>query len=76
MTRVNKYMVYNPKKDKPVKYYTHVENAISDATKLNNQENTDILVLQVVANIENEKIKIKKDVEMFFCDRKLELIEE
>lgn len=75
MTRVNKYMVYNPKKDKPVKYYTHVEEAISDAIRLNNQENTDILVLQVVANIENKKIKVQNS-KFIFEHRELEVIEE
>lgn len=76
MTRVNKYMVYNPKKDKPVKYYVSVENAIKDAIILNNQEDTDILVLQVVANIENKKIKMKKPNIMFFANRSIEIIEE
>lgn len=58
MTRVGKYMVYNPRKDKPVKYYDKFEQALADADLINIKEKSDILVLKVVANIENDIFKL------------------
>lgn len=58
MTRVGKYMVYNPRKEKPVKYYDKFEQALADADLLNLKEESDILVLKVVANIENDIFKL------------------
>lgn len=40
MTRVGKYMVYNPRKDKPIKFYNSYNSAYADAERLNNKENT------------------------------------
>ena len=48
MTKLGKYMVYNPLKDKPVKYYSDREKALQDATAIKDIEKTDVLVLQVV----------------------------
>lgn len=48
MTRLNKFMVYNPKKGKPIKYYKDYFTANQDAEILSKKENTSILVLKVV----------------------------
>lgn len=74
MTRVGKYMVYNPRKDKPVKYYDNVEKAFFDAGLINTKEKTDILVLKVVGNVENEKIKIQENEFKKGTSRELEII--
>lgn len=57
MTRVGKYMVYNPRKDKPIKFYNSYNSAYADAERLNDKENTDVLILKVVGNVENTKHK-------------------
>lgn len=48
MTRLNKFMVYNPKKGKPIKYYKDYFSANQDAEILSKKENTSVLVLKVV----------------------------
>lgn len=58
MTRVGKYMVYNPRKDKPIKFYNSYNLAYADAECLNDKENTDILILKVVGNVENDAYKL------------------
>lgn len=61
MTRVGKYMVYNPHKDKPIKFYNSYNLAYADAERLNDKENTDILILKVVGNVENDAFKFHND---------------
>jgi hypothetical protein len=53
-------MVYNPKKDKPVKFYNDIETALFDADSINLKEGEDILVLKVVAKVETDNVKILK----------------
>lgn len=65
--RVNKYMVYNPRKDKPTMYYADFNSALTAAKDINDKCGADILVLKVVANVESEKIKISVN-EMFSSD--------
>lgn len=76
MSRVGKYMVYNPRKDKPVKYYYNFNLALGDADILNKKENVDVLVLKVVANVENKKVKIHRSQYNEKRERCLEVIED
>lgn len=56
MTRLNKFMVYNPKKDKPVKYYKTFTSALEDAIILREKERQDILVMEVVAIADSDNL--------------------
>lgn len=49
MSRLGMYMVYNPKKGKPVKYYKNYDKAVRDAEQIRIMEKEDVLVLKVVA---------------------------
>lgn len=58
MTRLNKFMVYNPKKGKPIKYYKDYFSANQDAEILSKKENTSVLVLKVVDIAKTNKTPI------------------
>lgn len=47
MTRLNKYMVFNPKEDKPKKFFSYREKALKVARYMRNKYKTDFLVLKV-----------------------------
>lgn len=76
MSRVGKYMVYNPRKDKPVKYYDNISLALTDARILNDKEGSDILVLKVVANVETDIFKILDSEHQNKHSRRIEVIED
>lgn len=59
-TRVGKFMVYNPRAEKPTKIYPKKEEAIQDAKTLNEKTGEDFLILKIIANVEKDKIKILK----------------
>lgn len=75
MTRVGKYMVYNPKAKKPTMYFDTQVEAINEANRLNDKENTDILVLKVIANMENANFKILRS-QFELQKRKWKIIED
>ena len=75
MARVGKYLVYNPRKGKPVKYYDSFAAAFLDADSLNKKEQCDILILKVVGNLENKTEKILRS-ELRDTNRRLEIIED
>lgn len=52
MSRLGKFMVYNPLKGKPVKYYSLITEALKDCAEVSKKEQQDCLVLQVVAKAE------------------------
>ena len=54
-TRLKKYLVYNPKKDKPEKYFASFEKAYEIAKLIRDKEKEDVLVLKVVGIAENDK---------------------
>jgi hypothetical protein len=54
-------MVYNPLKEKPVKYYANFFSAFFGARRINQKEKEDVLILKVVGKIENNKIRIIED---------------
>lgn len=47
MTRLNKYMVFNPKEDKPKKFFSDRKKALKVARYMRNKYKTDFLVLKV-----------------------------
>ena len=48
-------MVFNPNKDKPKTYFTSFNKALKAARAVHKKEKEDILVLQVVAKLEEGK---------------------
>ena len=56
--RVGKYMVYNPRRNKPVRYIEDFDRALNFAKRINLECGDDILIIKVVANVENNTIKI------------------
>ena len=52
MSRLDKFLVYNPKKDKPTKYYSNLAEAVDDCMDVSKKENQDVLVLKVVGKCE------------------------
>lgn len=55
MSRLKKYMVYNPNKDKPKVFYTSFLKALKAAKMVHEKEQEDVLVVQVVAKLEKGK---------------------
>lgn len=55
MSRLKKYMVYNPNKDKPKVFYTSFLKALKAAKLVHEKEQEDVLVVQVVAKLEKGK---------------------
>lgn len=55
MSRIGKYMVYNPNKGKPIKYYSGYYEALIDAQAINDKEKEDVLILEVVGKIDTKR---------------------
>ena len=62
MSRLNKYMVYNPKADKPKVYYSDYNEALKDAEAVSSKEHQDVLVLKVVAKVETKTTQTISEV--------------
>lgn len=57
MTRMLKYMVYNPKAGKPTKYHDTYDEALKEAERINVLTRDDILVLKVIAKVETRMLQ-------------------
>lgn len=60
MTRMLKYMVYNPLRDKPKAYYNKYDSALNAARQVSAISGEDVLVLKVIAKVET---KIQQDIQ-------------
>lgn len=54
MSRMLKYMVYNPKKDKPKVYYSDYNSALEAAKQVSSISGDDVLVMKIIAKVETQ----------------------